>query len=103
MKSYQDEAEALEAKFQAVIDRQKAKEQNFIDLQDQPSKCDFHRVDLKAVQPLLEKKEDGTCKITGAQFTAMAFILKNPKIKMDMIPSDIVQSDMMALVEYFDL
>jgi len=103
MKSYQEEAEALEVQFQTIIDRQKVKEQNYLAIQDEPSKCSFHQVDLKAAQPLLEKKEDGTCQVTGAQFTAMAFILKNPKIKMDMVPSDISQSDMMALVEYFDL
>jgi len=103
MKLYQDEAETLEAQFQSVIDRQKTKEQNFTAIQDEPSKCSFHLVDLKAVLPLLEKKEDGNCRITGAQFTAMAFLLKNPRIKMDMIPSDISQADMMALVEYFDL
>ncbi|TRZ72929.1 MAG: hypothetical protein D4R97_05440 [Bacteroidetes bacterium] len=103
MKSYQDEAEGLELEYNEVIDKQKVKELNFRNIQDEPSKAEFHRVDLKDVKPLLEKNEAGICKMTGGQFTAMAFLLKSPKIKMDMVPSDISQADMMALVEYFDL
>ncbi|MFA5817324.1 MAG: hypothetical protein WC865_17100 [Bacteroidales bacterium] len=98
-----DEAEGLELEYNEVIDKQKVKELNFRNIQDEPSKAEFHRVDMKEVKPLLQKDEAGICKMTGGQFTAMAFLLKSPKIKMDMVPSDISQADMMALVEYFDL
>ena len=103
MDSYRQEAESLEARFQGTIDKQKIKEANFQAIQSEPTKCKFHTLELKEIQYLLQKDEQGLGKITGAQFTALAFLLKSPKIKMDMIPSDISQADMMALVEYFDV
>ena len=103
IKSYQDEAEGLELQYHEVIEKQKVKEMNFRTIQDEPSKAEFHRIDFKDVKTLLEKDEAGACKLTGAQFTAMAFLLKSSEIRMEMVPSDISQGDMMALVEYFEL
>jgi hypothetical protein len=98
MKSYQDEAEDLELQFKTVIDTQKVKEKNYLDIQNEPSKVQFHTVESADIKHLIENKL-----LTGPQFLATAFLLKKPVIKMNMIPEDVSQADMMALVEYFDL
>jgi hypothetical protein len=103
LKSYQDEAEDLELQFKSVIDTQKVKEKNYLDIQNEPSKVQFHLVELSEVKHLLDKKKEGSPRLSGPQFLAMAFLLKKPVIKMDMIPDDVTQADMMALVEYFEL
>ncbi len=103
MDSYQLEAEQLEKDYLEVINRQKTREKNFEQLMDEPSKCEFHRVDLKEIQPLMVADDQGNRKVNGSQFTALAFLLKEPEISMDMVPGDISQSDMLTLVEYFDL
>ena len=98
MKSYQEEAEDLELQFKSVIGHQKVKEKNFLDIQNEPSKVQFHTVESSDIKHLIDNKL-----LTGAQFLATAFLLKKPVIKMSMVPDDISQADMMALVEYFDL
>jgi CHAT domain-containing protein len=103
LKSYQDEAEELELQFKSVIDTQRVKEKNYLDIQNEPSKVQFHLVEMSEVKHLLDKKKEGPGRLTGPQFLAMAFLLKKPVIKMDMIPDDVTQADMMALVEYFEL
>ena len=103
MKSYQEEAEDLEVQFKSAIDLQKVKEKNYLDIQNEPSKVQFHTVEITDVKHLLGKKNEGPNKLTGQQFLAMAFLLKKPVIKLDMVPEDVSQADMMALVEYFEL
>lgn len=103
MESYQLEAERLEKDFIEVINRQKTREKNYEELMDQPTTCDFHMVELDEVKPILEQDPEHKSKVNGAQFAALAFLLKKPEIKMEMVPEDISQSDMLTLVEYFDL
>jgi len=98
MQAYKDEAEALEVQYIAVIDTQKVKEKNYTSIMEETSKVEFHWVENAEVKHLWVKKL-----LTGPQFLAMAFLLKKPVIKMDMIPEDVTQADMMALVEYFEL
>lgn len=98
MKSYQKEAEDLEVQFKSVIDTQRVKEKNYLEIQNEPSKVQFHTVESADIKHLIDNKI-----LTGPQFLATAFLLKKPVIKMDMVPEDVTQADMMALVEYFDL
>jgi len=103
MESYQLEAERLEKDYLEVINRQKTREKNYEELMDEAAKCEFHRVDVKELQPLFNADSDGKMIVNGSQFTALTFLLKDPEISMDMVPGDISQSDMLTLVEYFDL
>ncbi len=103
MESYQLEAERLEKDYLEVINRQKTREKNYEELLDEPTKCEFHHVEFKEIQPLLVLDNEGRMKVNGSQFTALSFLLKDPEIKMEMIPGDIAQTDMLTLVEYFDL
>ncbi len=101
--NYQYDAEQLEKDYLEVVNRQRIKEKNYSDILSEPVKIDFHRVDMKEVAHLLAKDPEGNTKLSGAQFFALAFLLKNPKIKMEQIPANITQEDMLGLVEYFDV
>ncbi len=101
--NYQYDAEQLEKDYLEVVNRQRIKEKNYADILSEPVKLEFHRVDMKEVAHLLAKDPEGNTKLSGAQFFALAFLLKNPKIKMEQIPVNITQEDMLGLVEYFDV
>jgi hypothetical protein len=101
--NYQYDAEKLEKEYLEVVNRQRIKEKNYEEILDEPVKPEFHKVDIKELSHLLSKDSEGNSKLTGAQFFALAFLLKNPKIKMDQIPANITQEDMLGLVEYFDI
>ena len=98
MPAYQAEAEALEVENQEIVNRQKVKEANYNSILLEDAKVEFHKLDTADVKQFWIDK-----KITGPQFLALAFLMKKPVIKMEMIPEDVSQADMMALVEYFEI
>ncbi|GEM_PF-2026363 len=103
MDSYRLEAERIEKECLEAVQRQRNRERNYEELLDQPTNCRFHLVNPKDVKHLLLPDEEGKTKLTGAQFTALAFLLSKPTIKMDMIPKDISQTDMLTLIDYFEI
>ncbi len=101
--NYQFDAEKLEKEYLEVVNRQRTKEKNYEAILDEPIRIEFHKIDGKDCSHLTVKDADGNSKLTGAQFFALAFLMKEPIISMDQIPANITQEDMLGLVEYFDV
>jgi len=101
--NYQYDAEQLEKEHLEVVNRQRTREKNFAAILDEPIRIEFHKLDGKDCGHLTKIDEEGNSKLSGSQFFALAFLMKEPQITMDQIPANITQEDMLGLVEYFDL
>ena len=102
IKAFQDEVEALDVKFKNEVDKQKTKEQNYLELLDEPINVELHQVEQADIKSLLEKDPEGKARITGAQFVGLAFLLKSP-VTLEMVPDDITAPDMKLLIEKFEI
>jgi hypothetical protein len=101
--NYQYDAEQLEKEHLEVVNRQRTREKNYAAILDEPIRIEFHKIEGKDHGYLTQKDEEGNSKLTGSQFFALAFLMKEPHITMDQVPANITQEDMLGLVEYFDL
>lgn len=86
--------EKLEAEHSEAIKGMDNKLLNASEARELPTSIEFH---------YLEEKDIKGLDLTASQFTAIQFLRKEPKLKLEEVPGDISQGDMMVLIEFFEL